>query len=128
MADILPPRRRERITNEGFSTDRLAAFFESITSAVNFLTLETIIVDDGDHTTSGGELLICLNVPSSPITITLNETPEDGERVEIKRTNGPVSFVSTLGVDGVTTPVPIISHLGAPNLVYTVAAGEYSII
>lgn len=92
--------------------------------SVGFLPDETEIINaTADFTTTGNQVIICTN--SAGITITLNPNPDDGERVTIKRQNGGV-FVSGL-IDG-TTGKRIANRYSAPQLIYTLAAGEWSII
>ena len=80
-------------------------------------------------TTSGKvahEIVVCAN--TSAITVTLHANAKDGDEVSIKRTGAEVT-VSGNGntIDGETTLILGTLYDGA-HLVYTAAAGEWSII
>ena len=76
-----------------------------------------------NYTTTGSQIVICSN--SSAITVTLNATPDDGESVHIKRQNALVTVSGA--VDGDSSK-DIIFKYDSPHLVYTIAAGEWSIV
>ena len=76
-----------------------------------------------DFTTTSSQICICNN--TTPITLTLNDSPDDGEELIIKRLGS--SVVVSGAIDGATSKT-IASKYDAPHLVYTVAAGEWSII
>jgi hypothetical protein len=157
VAELIPPRRDEPQSEGGIPTLRFSEFLERQSDEVNAVVgdllsalmaspplsaqdaddltafalappplidrvLEVISVDSA-FTTTGSQIIICTNV--SDTTITLNATPDDGEQVHIKRQSGPV-FVSG-AIDG-TTGKRIRTKYDAPHLVYTLAAGEWSII
>lgn len=85
--------------------------------------VEVISVADS-YTTTGDQILICTN--ASDITVTLNATPDDGEQVHIKKAGDGMVTVSGT-VDGQAT-TDIIFKYDSPHLVYTLEAGEWSII
>ena len=83
---------------------------------------------EGDHTTTGAvaiEKLRCLN--SEPITIFLNSNPVDGEGVQIKRWDGPVT-IDGQGklIDGEATLS--LNLYDAPHLEYSEDVGQWGII
>ena len=139
MVDIIPPRRDEFLTAGGIPTLRFAEFLEGEASQtndntdnllLNFLASPAlgdrqpeVISVSADFTTTGSQIVVCTN--ASDITITLNATPDDGEGLHIKRQNGGV-FVSGL-IDG-TTGKRIRRRYDSPHLVFTVAAGEWSVV
>lgn len=72
----------------------------------------------------GHEVIICTN--TSDITITLNPVHKDSDRVTVKRqSTGGVTVVGT--IDGESSII-LEPRYTAPQLVYTDAAGEWSII
>ena len=77
-----------------------------------------------DYTTTGDQVLICTNAVT--ITVTLNPSPADGEQVHIKRQNTGTVIISGM-IDGATSITPI-SRYDSPHLIYTVDAGEWSIV
>jgi hypothetical protein len=79
-----------------------------------------------NYTTSGQEIIICNN--TTAITVTMRSSPNDKEEVHIIRKSGPVNFISSDGVNGSTTAIPILSQNDAPHLIYTSIASEWSII
>lgn len=81
-----------------------------------------------NYTTKGNEIIICTNASGVQITITLRATPNDRERIHIIRKDGAVSFISSAGVNGSTTAFTILDRKGAPSLIFTNEAAEYSII
>ena len=83
-----------------------------------------VISTGTDFTTTGDQVIICTNTLA--VTITLNPTPDDGESVHIKRQNTGTVTVSG-SVDGGTT-LAIGGRYSAPHLIFTLAAGEWSII
>ncbi|TNG03800.1 MAG: hypothetical protein EP297_00155 [Gammaproteobacteria bacterium] len=87
-------------------------------------TQTEILAISNDFTTTGDQIIICTN--TTDITVTLNPFPDDGEEVYIKRQNtGNLLIVGD--IDGKTS-IAIISRYDSPHLVYTVDAGEWSII
>jgi len=83
-----------------------------------------------DFTTSGKvahEIVICAN--TSAITVTLHAKAKDGDQVTIKRTGTGSVTVSGNGntIDGSSTIVLGSAYAG-PHLIYTAAAGEWSIV
>lgn len=76
-----------------------------------------------NYTTAGSAILICNN--TSAITVTLNSAPGDGEKVTVKRRDALVT-VSGM-IDGMSQLI-IGGQYESPTLVYTVDAGEWSII
>lgn len=94
--------------------------------------LDRIMVEDevevigitASFTTTGDQIIICAN--TSDITVTLNATPGDGEKLHIKRQNtGAVTVAGD--IDGDTSLI-IGNRYSSPHLVFTVSAGEWSII
>lgn len=81
---------------------------------------------DTTHTTQGNEIIICNNTASA--TITLNAAPKDKEEIYIVKKVGAINFISTAGINGSTSAIPILGQFGAPHLIYTNIANEYSII
>ena len=109
--------------NHLLQLDKLRTLIASLLSRFNAAESQ-IITTATAHTTNGNETVICTN--ATPITITLNSTPNDGEMLHIKRQN--IGSVAISGnVDG-GTGFPLLSRYDAPNLVFTVDAGEWSII
>lgn len=82
-----------------------------------------VITTTANFTTTQDQIVICNN--TSAITITLNATPDDGERVYIKRRSGAVTVSGT--IDGSSSLV-IASKYDCPLLVYTDSSGEWSLI
>ncbi len=83
-----------------------------------------ILSTSSNLTTTGQQIIICTN--TSPITITLNTTPADGEQLHIKMQNTGTVTVSG-DIDGETSK-DIIFRYDSPHIVFTVDAGEWSII
>ena len=102
------------------STIEMRAWMEAMTAGMNLLPITVINVDD-DFTTTGPGIYICNN--SSPITITLNTTPSDGEQQIFKRRDALVNFTGT--IDGSTS-----ESLSAVNvrydLIYSNATGDWN--
>jgi len=85
-----------------------------------------LITVTSDFTTTGSQLIICNN--TADITITANLTPDELERIYIKRANtGKVYVSSSKGIDGETTKA-IISQYDCPLIVYTTSLDAWSII
>ena len=83
-----------------------------------------VITASVDFTTTGSQVIICTN--TAAITITLNANPDDGEQVHIKRQN--IGSVTVSGdIDG-RTSLTIGQRYSSPHLIFTVDAGEWSII
>jgi len=78
-----------------------------------------------DYTTAKDRVLICTN--TTPITITLNSSPDNAESLKIKRTNALVTLVSNTGIDG-SSSVDILNKYDSPHIVYTEVANEWSIV
>ncbi len=77
-----------------------------------------------DYTTTGDQVVICSNTDF--ITVTLNATPDDAEQVHIKRQG--VGLVKVSGAIDGDTSKNIVLRYDAPHLVFTLEAGEWSII
>ena len=85
--------------------------FESISTSTAF-------------TTTGDQIVICTN--TTPVTHPLNAAPDDGEEVIFKRQNtGSVTISGT--IDGASS-ITLLSRYDAPHLVFSVDAGEWSIV
>lgn len=83
----------------------------------------------GDYAISGNyeyEILVMANTTAA--TVTLPASPEDQRRVSIKRTNALVTIDGNgKNIDGF--PILVLNRLyDAPHLIYTDAAGEWSIL
>ncbi|MBL4940911.1 MAG: hypothetical protein JKY81_04535 [Colwellia sp.] len=104
-------------------TERLEEL-ESVNQIPTPTAAVEVITASSNTTTTGDQVVICTN--TSSITVTLNATPEDGEAVHIKRQNTGAVTVSG-DIDGSTTLV-IGLRYSSPHLVYTVDAGEWSIV
>ncbi len=100
--------------------------FETEFSQLTIPTLKEIqvIATSTDFTTTGSQVIICTN--TSPIDITLNSTPDDGEQLHIKRQN--VGRVNVIGAIDGDTRKSIVIRYDSPHLIYTLDAGEWSII
>ena len=83
-----------------------------------------VISASANFTTTGSQIIICTN--PAAIIITLNATPDDGEQLHIKRQNTGAVTVSG-NIDGSVT-LAIGLRYSSPHLVYTVDAGEWSIV
>ena len=94
----------------------------------NLLSEFQIVEVTADYTSIGKEIIICSNVAAASITVTLRDSPNDKDEVHIVRKDGPVSFISAAGINGSTTAIPILDAKGAPHLIFTTIAGEYSIV
>ena len=87
--------------------------------------LEADIFDiTSDHTTTNNEILVLKN--TTPITITLNTNPSDGEFVEMLKETDPI--VTIVGTINGTTPTDFIFAGDGIKIRYTRAAGEWSLI
>jgi hypothetical protein len=62
----------------------------------NTIKQTEVIVTSTDYTTYTDSIIIC----TDSVTIILNDTPNDGERVKVKITNGNVTISSTKLIDG----------------------------
>jgi hypothetical protein len=121
---IFIPRTEEALIqlsdDKLISTIEMRAWMEAMTAGMNLLPI-TVINVDGDFTTTGPGIYICNN--SSPITITLNTTPSDGEQQIFKRRDALVNFTGT--VDGSTS-----ESLSAINvrydLIYSNVTGDWN--
>ena len=83
-----------------------------------------VIATNADFTTTGSQIIICTN--TAAIDITLNSNPDDGEQLHIKRQN--VGRVNVIGAIDGDTQKAIVFRYDSPHLIYTVDAGEWSII
>ena len=109
--------------NQLLQLDKLRTLIYSLLSRVD-IAEPKIVSTSTDHTTNGNEVVICTN--TSAITITLNTNPDDGEQVHIKRQNtGRVNVIGDIDGD---TEKAITLRYDSPHLVFTVDAGEWSII
>lgn len=99
-------------------------FDQDIARSSDFLSLP-VTVTAVDHTSTESEIISCTN--TSEITITLNDIPDDGEKVRVKRTASKV-VVSGNGntIDGDTTVIITAKH-AAPTFIYTVDVGEWGL-
>ncbi len=77
-----------------------------------------------NYTTTGDQIVVCSN--TAAITVTLNANPDDGEQVHIKRQGTALVTVSG-AIDGDTSK-DITFRYDSPHLVFTIDAGEWSII
>lgn len=75
-------------------------------------------------TTTGSQVIICTN--TTPITITLNSTPDQVESVNIVR-QGAGAITISGSVNGASS-INILSRYDSPHLIFTIEAGEWSII
>ena len=100
------------------ASEAIGPFF---TSALQLSQIETLSIT-ADFTTTDSQVLICNN--SSAITITLNSTPSDLEKVTIKRRDALVTISGS--IDGDTELV--IGQYESPTLIYTIDGGEWSIV
>ncbi len=122
-----PVSDSEEFSIEDTSTNsELLEEFETEFSQLTIPTLKEIqvISTSTDFTTTGSQVIICTN--TAPIDITLNLTPDDGEQLHIKRQN--VGRVNVIGVVDGDTRKAIVLRYDSPHLIYTVDAGEWSII
>jgi hypothetical protein len=84
----------------------------------------TVISVSADYTSVGNEIIICTN--TTAITITLNSTANDLDEIKIVRQGAGLVTVS--GPVNGGTEFPLVSRYDAPAMIFTVEAGEYSII
>ena len=83
-----------------------------------------VIATSTDFTTTGSQIIICTNTGS--IDITLNPNPDDGEQLHIKMQNtGRVNVIGEIDGD---TKKAIVLRYDSPHLIFTIDAGEWSII
>lgn len=88
---------------------------------------EVFIYTVVDYTTTGDEAVV---IAGSNITVTLNDSPADGERVSVKRsTTAGYVVVSGNGntVDGDTTFTMVVNY-DSYTFVYSEEAGEWVIV
>ena len=109
--------------DSGSSSDSVSAlgFLKSLEKEFGFLSTATA------YTTTGLEDLV---VVTSDVTITLNATPDDGEKVEVKRvtTAGNVTVDGNgNNIDGDTT-FTLLSNYGAYDFIYSVTEGGWLIL
>jgi len=76
-----------------------------------------------DYTTYTNEIILCNN--SSSITVTLNTSPKNNERVSIKRLDNTVTVLGP--IDGDTTKNIILKY-DSPELIYNLTLDNWSII
>ena len=122
--------RIESLENELDSGDGLEERVEELENDISFSSVSPeefeVLTVTASFTTTGNQIIICNN--TSAITITLNATPGDGERVYIKRANtGTVSVASSDNIDG-SASIAIISRYDCPLVVYTIGVDEWSVI
>lgn len=103
--------------------DELETDIDLITPQID-MGVEVISIT-GDFTTTDTQVVICNNTTAN--TVSLNATPDDGEMMHIKRLDAGVT------VDGNGNTIDsaltlFIAGKNSPHLVYTLAAGEWSII
>ena len=122
--------RIESLENELDSGGDLEDRLEELENDISFSSVSPeefeVLTVTASFTTTGNQIIICNN--TSAITITLNATPGDGERVYIKRANtGTVSVASSDNIDG-SASIAIISRYDCPLVVYTIGVDEWSVI
>jgi len=76
---------------------------------------------DTARSTTGDQIVICRN--SSPLTLTLNPNPRDGEKVTIIRKDASVTIVGNINGGA---SVMLSSKNDILDVYYTLAAGEWS--
>jgi hypothetical protein len=84
----------------------------------------TVVSVSADYTSVGNEIIICTN--TTAITITLSSTANDLNEIKIVRQGAGLVTVS--GPVNGSTGFPLVSRYDAPDMIFTVEAGEYSII
>lgn len=82
----------------------------------------SIVEVTANYTTTGNEIIICNN--TTPITVTLNASPENGEKVRIKRRDSAVTVSGSIDGNASTT---IAYVYDAPLVIYTDDASEWSL-
>ena len=100
--------------------DDLKAVPDLLSLLSGFTQQPRVIAITADYTTAGDEVVICNN--TAAITVTLNPSPIDGEKVHIKRRDGQVTFVGP--VDGAASK-KIAQKYDAPTVIYSADAGEW---
>ena len=89
---LITPRRDERLIEGDKASQRYIKFFEEISNISNDNTTvldgvnATLIVLGDSFTTTTTSILIC----TTALTVTLNGTPQNNEKVTVNRTNGEV--------------------------------------
>jgi hypothetical protein len=84
----------------------------------------TVISVDADYTSVGNEVVICTN--TVPITITLSPTANNLDETRVlKQSAGLVTVAGNINGE---TSIDIVFQYDAPTFVYTLEAGEYSIL
>jgi len=63
--------------------------YQDVIDSIVIGGITTIVAVNGNATTTGNQRFICVG----PSTITLNATPNNGEVVDVKRTNGLVTVL-----------------------------------
>jgi len=106
--------------HEEFERDQIIPELER----VEVLEPIEVVTTSVDLTTTGSQVVICTN--TSAITITLNANPDDGEQLHIKRQNTGSINVSG-AIDGDTLK-SIAKRYDSPHLIFTIDAGEWSIV
>lgn len=122
--------RIETLENELTVSDDIEDRVEELENDISFSSVSPeefeVLTVTASFTTTGNQIIICNN--TSAITITLNATPDDGERVYIKKANlGAVTFASADNIDGAASKA-IISRYDCPLVVFTIGVDEWSII
>ena len=95
-----------------------------VSSILEMFDIEVVGIT-GDFTTTGTQIIICNNTTAN--TVSLNPNPGDGEMLHIKRRDAGVTVDGNgNNIDAALTL--FIAGKNSPNLIYTLDAGEWSII
>ena len=97
------------------------AYLKSVVSKLSPVKVVNIATGATTHTTAGNELIMCNN--TAALTITLNTTPKDNEKITVIRRDGTVSMVGTLNG---STPTSVPSKNDIIDVYYATSAGEWS--
>jgi len=103
--------------------EELETDIEMIPSQAETRELEIVSIT-ASFTTTGDQIILCNN--TSLITVTLNATPQDGERVRVKMRDSAVDVTSADNIDGVAT-ISIVTKFDAPLFIYTDDSGEWGL-
>jgi len=146
MDNLIPPRRNEFLTKEGFPTVRFAEYLERAASNINDTNqnVEDIgiresypwpqilstkksqfnVVASANYATTGFESVL---VVTNAATVTLNTTPDDGEKISIKRatTAGNVTVSGT--IDGASS-YTMAENYECIDLIYIASSNEWLIV
>lgn len=120
--------------NQNVDTDALYGLFAQLDELEQELNPENnmqgisqpqeVVVASANHTTVGNETVIC----TTGVTVTLNATPDDLERVNIKRTADQIVIDGNgKQIDGHDT-ITVIRQYTTLDLIYTVETDSWSII